>query len=218
MSAVLVIFNDLAGGVEAQYETWYWHDHLPQRWALFGQRPARRYRRVAGEGREYFTFYEVAGLEAFQAPDYQATLREPTEDTRRIMPHFRNMLRSLCVPVLDRGGGTAGAVAAVPLQPDEATAARLPGALAPHFERLTRSPGITRCRLWQTDLAATRAPNPESRLRGDADAWIPWLIVAEGIAPEPVAAAARELASDPVVAAARPPASPPCYVLLNALP
>jgi hypothetical protein len=218
MSAALVIFNDLASGVEAQYETWYWHDHLPQRFALFGNRPARRYRRVAGEGREYFTFYEVAGLEAFQAPDYQATLREPTEDTRRIMPHFRNMLRSLCVPVLDQGGGTAGAVAALPLEPDVATAARLPGALAARFERLVKSPGITRCRLWQTDVAATRAPNPESRLRGGSDAWIPWLIIVEGISSGHVAAAARELASDPAVSAARPPASPPCYSLLNALP
>jgi hypothetical protein len=218
MPAVLVILNDIDPAVEAQYETWYWHDHLPQRWELFGRRPARRYRRVAGDGRGYFTFYEVADLSAFDAPDYQATLREPTEGTRRIMPHFRNMVRSLCTPVLDIGSGTAGALAVLSLEPDDGTAERLRYALAPAFDRLTHRPGITRCRLWQTDVAATRAPNPESRLRGDSDAWVPWLVVVEGISPEGAGAAARELARDATLAAARPPASPACYSLLNALP
>ena len=218
MSAVLVIFNDIDPAVEAQYETWYWQDHLPQRWELFGRRPARRYRRIGGEGREYFTFYEVPGLAMFASPEYQATLREPTEGTRRIMPHFRNMVRSLCTSVLDTGRGTGGIVAAIPLEPDEVTAARLGEALAPRFNRLIEAPCITRCRLWQTDMAATRAPNPESRLRGDSDAWIPWIIVMEGSSPERVASAARELASDPIVAAARPAASPACYRLLAALP
>jgi hypothetical protein len=218
MPAILAIFNDIDPAVEAQYETWYWHDHLPQRFDLFGQRPARRYRRIGGDGRDYFTFYEVPSLATFASAEYQATLREPTEGTRRIMPHFRNMLRSLCTPLLDTGCGTAGVVAALPLEPDEATAARLRDALAPQFDRLVQAPGITRCRLWRSDVEASRAPNPESRLRGDADAFIPWLIVVEGISAERVGDAARSLASDPALAAARSPASPPCYVLLNALP
>lgn len=218
MSAVLVIFNDIDPAVEAQYETWYWQDHLPQRWELFAGRPARRYRRIDGEGREYFTFYEVPGLATFSSPEYQATLREPTEGTRRIMPYFRNMVRSLCTPVLDTGRGTGGFVAPVPLEPDEATASRLKDALAPRFKRLLEAPCITRCRLWQTDVAATRTPNPESRLRGDSDAWIPWIIVVEGSSPQRVASAAREFAGDPIVAQARPPLSPASYMLLAALP
>jgi hypothetical protein len=218
MSAVLVILNDIDPAVEAEYETWYWHDHLPQRFELFGQRPARRYRRAAGQGREYFTFYETEGLAAFEAAAYRAALREPTEATRRIMPHFRNMVRSLCIPVLDCGCGTAGAVAALALEPEEAAAGRLRDTLAPRFERLVKAPGITRCRLWQTDVTATRSPNPESRLRSAADSWIPWLAVVEGISPERVGAAAGELACDPALASAHPPASPPCYRLLNALP
>ena len=218
MYAALIIFNDIDPAAEAEYEIWYWQDHLRQRWALFGNRPARRYQRVAGEGREYFTFYEVESLATFASPAYQATLREPTEGTRRIMPHFRNMSRSLCVPALEQGDGTGGVVATLPLHPDEATAQRLPALLAPQFERLLAGPGITRCRLWQTDVTATRAPNPESRLRGQSDELVPWLIVAEGSSIERVGAAARQLASDPLVAAANPPASPPIYTLLAALP
>jgi hypothetical protein len=218
MSAVLVIFNDIDPAAEAHYESWYWQDHLPQRWELFGRLSARRYRRIGGEGREYFTFYEVPGLATFASPEYQATLREPTQGTRRIMPHFRNMVRSLCRPVLDTGRGTGGVVAAMALEPDEATASRLSDTLAPHFDRLIATPCITRCRLWQTDIAATRAPNPESGLRGNADAWIPWIVVVEGSSPERVASAAQEVASDPLLASARPPASPPRYALLNALP
>lgn len=114
MSAVLVIFNDIDPAAEAEYEAWYWQDHLPQRFELFGKRSARRYRRDAGEGREYFTCYEVESLATFSSSDCQQTLREPTEGTRRMMPHFRNMVRSLCVPVLDMGEGTAGVVAALP--------------------------------------------------------------------------------------------------------
>jgi hypothetical protein len=218
MSAVLAIFNDIDPAVQAQYETWYWQDHLPQRWELFGRLSARRYRRIGGEGREYFTFYEVPGLAAFGSPGYQASLREPTQGTRDIMPHFRNMVRSLCVPVLDTGRGTGGIVAAIPLEPDPASASHLRDALAPRFDRLIERPCITRCRLWQTDVAATRAPNPESRLRGGSDALIPWIIVVEGSAHERVTSAAVELASDPQVASAHPPAAPPCYALLAALP
>ena len=218
MSAILAIFNDLDPAVEDQYETWYWHDHLPQRFGLFARLPARRYRRIAGEGRAYFTFYEVPGLATFASPEYQATLREPTEGTRAIMPYFRNMVRSLCVPVLDLGCGTGGVAAALALSPDETTGAALRDALAPQFEQLVTTPGITRCRLWQTDVEATRAPNPESRLRAGGDALIAWIAVIEGIAVNRVGDAARRIAALPALASARPPASPPCYTLLNALP
>lgn len=218
MSAVLAIWNDIDPAVEADYEAWYWQDHLPQRWELFGRHCARRYRRVAGDGRDYFTFYEVQDLAAFTSPEYQASLREPDEGTRWIMPHFRRMSRSLCEVVRDRGQGTGGLVTTLPLTPDEATAPRLAEALAVSFDRLLESPGITRCRLWHANLAATRAPNPESRLRGQPDDCIDWAIVVEGSSVERVAAAARQLCSEAIVAAAHPPESPPIYTLLAALP
>jgi hypothetical protein len=218
MPAVLAIWNDIDPAIEADYEAWYWQDHLPQRWALFGRHCARRYRRVAGDGRDYFTFYEVEDLAIFASPEYQASLREPTEGTRRMMPHFRRMSRSLCEVVLDRGEGTGGVAATLALAPVDATSLHLPAALKASFDRLLELPGITRCRLWHTDLAATRAPNPEARLRGQPDDCIDWAIVVEGSTVERVAAAARVLCSQPVVAPAHPPASPPLYTLLAALP
>ena len=218
MSAVLAIWNDIDPTIEAQYEAWYWQDHLPQRWALFGRGSARRYRRIAGNGRDYFTFYEAQDLAAFASPEYQASLREPTEGTRRIMPHFRRMNRSLCNVLLDQGGGTGGMVASLVLSPDDAAAQRLPEAVAGQFGRLLEAPGITRCRLWRADLAATRTPNPESRLRAQPDESPEWAIVLEGVSGERVEAAARLLAADPVVAAARAPDPPPIYRLLIALP
>jgi hypothetical protein len=218
MSAVLAIWNDIDPAVEADYEAWYWQDHLPQRWELFGRHSARRYHRVAGDGRDYFTFYEVQDLATFTSPEYQASLREPDEGTRRIMPHFRRMSRSLCEVVLDRGQGTGGVVASFPLTPDEAAARHLAEAVAASFDRLLESPGITRCRLWHTDLTATRVPNPESRLRGQPDDCVDWAIVVEGSSVERVAAAARQLCSEAIVAAAHPPESPPIYTLLAALP
>jgi len=218
MPAVLAIWNDIDPAVEADYEAWYWQDHLPQRWDLFGRHCARRYRRVAGEGRDYFTFYEVQDLAVFASPAYEASRREPTEGTRRMMPHFRRMSRSLCEVMLDRGAGTGGVVATLTLTPHEATSQRLVEALEASFDRLLQAPGITRCRLWHTDLAATRAPNPESRLRGQPDDCVDWAIVVEGSAVERVAAAARALCSGPAVAAAHPPESPPLYTLLAALP
>lgn len=218
MPAVLAIWNDIDPAVEADYEAWYWHDHLPQRWAIFGRHGARRYRRLSGDGRDYFTFYEVDDLATFASPEYLGSLREPTAGTRRMMPHFRRMSRSLCEVVLDRGRGTGGVVATLMLTPDDSTSKRLADALAAAFDRLLQSPGITRCRLWHTDLAATRAPNPETRLRGQPDDCIDWAIVVEGSTVERVADAARGLRTDAVVAAAHPPESPPIYTLLAALP
>ena len=42
--------------IEEEYEAWYQRDHLRDRVGTPGFRSCRRYMRVQGDGRQYFTF------------------------------------------------------------------------------------------------------------------------------------------------------------------
>ena len=186
---VLCVLNDLAEGTDrADYEAWYQRDHLPDRLAVPGFRHARRYRRLRGSGQEYFTFYETDTPAVLASAAYVARLAEPTAWTRRMMPFFRAMSRSVCEVAADIGGGGVGGIVAL------VGAAEPPGpaareALADEVAR----PAVTRARLWRGDPGAG-VPNPEARLRPGGDMSFPTVLLIEGTEAEAVAEAAREAA------------------------
>jgi hypothetical protein len=91
--AFLVMWNDIAAGVEEEYETWHGEMHLRQRLAMPGFRCARRYESDVEGAERYFTVYDLDGLDALSSPRYRALLDDldPTTDT--MMGSFRNFTR-----------------------------------------------------------------------------------------------------------------------------
>ena len=217
-SAVLLVWNDVAAAAEAEYNEWYWAEHLPERVGIPGFLSGRRY--IADSpGPRYFTWYPLRSLDVLHSPAYRERLENPTDWTRRMMPSFRNMCRTGCRLRADlgRGLGAAGLVLSVAppeSDPPDAVAARVTEAI---FTPLSTVAGLVRAQLWQGDDAVSRTATAESALRDREDTMADWTIFVEAADRATLdrtadiltaAAAAGGLACDP----------PVFYRLLHALP
>jgi len=118
-AAFLALWNDLAHGREAEYDTWHTREHLPERVAAPGFLGGRRYAASAHPTHRWFTLYDVERLDAFETPAYRDLLRSPTAWSASMRPDFRNFLRVPCTRLGAAGFGFGAALAVLRL-PDEA--------------------------------------------------------------------------------------------------
>jgi hypothetical protein len=198
---VLLVLNDVAAGAEEEFNRWYQQQHVPERLAVPGFRTARRYRAVDGQP-AYMAVYECDSIDVFASKTYQERLANPTDWTRKVMPDFRNMLRSACRETWALGSGVGGGAIIVQCKP-------VPGReeLARRFVKDTLAPdlmqpaSLVHMSLWEADAAFTGGPSPEMALRGGADQSADWVLFlqsydltrsASAIATQAWTAAARE--------------------------
>lgn len=176
---VLLVLNDIVAAAEDEFNRWYQQQHVPERLAVPGFRTARRYHAVDG-GPAYMAVYECDSIEVFASAAYQARLAHPTGWTRKIMPSFRNMLRSACRQTWAAGAGVGGAAIIVQCKPQ-------PGRedLARRFVTdklaadIMQPAALVRMALWEADAAATGGPSPEAALRGGPDRSADWVLFLE---------------------------------------
>ena len=100
-------------------------EHLPERLGLPGFVAARRYEAETGSPR-FFTSYDVESVEVLSSADYLARLAAPSPLTREVMANFRNMTRTVCIPVyrsrgLALGGSVVAAYVEQPARVDDRT-------------------------------------------------------------------------------------------------
>ncbi len=183
---ILAVLNDLDATCDrGAYEAWYQLDHMPDRLAIPGFRHARRYRRMAGQAQEFFTFYETDTPAALRSDAYLARLAAPTAGTVAMRRHFRAMCRSICAVAGDVGRGVGGVAAVV--------GAPVAVADRPDFAPLLSPGSVSRIRLWTE--AEDVAANPEAALRPGADTRLGSILVVEGTDAAPVRAAAVDAAA-----------------------
>ena len=199
--AVLAVWNDVEPSREAEFNDWYVKDHLPDRLAIPGFRRGRRWLSEGGSPR-YFTFYEIDAVGVMHAPAYLERHDRPTDWTRRIMPAFVGMNRSICRVTAHRGAGDGGIAAVMRISPAAGAESRLRAWIAGEaLPALSDLPGILFASLWELDAAASRMPDTaETRLRQGIDATIDWALVVEGTRPEEALAAGARIT--PTAAAA----------------
>lgn len=179
--AVLSIWNDIDPEIEAEYEAWYQRDHLRDRVGTPGFKSCRRYERILGDGRRYFTFSDIESVDVIKADTYAERLRNPTEWTRRIMPHFRNLIRVVADVNIDRGDGTGGyAATALYDAPTEHLRASARAAIDAALDSAMADARITRIRVFESNACANGLPNPEAALRPDPQQSPGLAIVIEG--------------------------------------
>lgn len=156
----LLIWNDCKPEGLADYERWYQEDHLPERVGIPGYRYGVRYEALAGTRPQFFTLYETASPEVLLSPLYRARLAAPSDWTRRVMPLFQNMSRTLCRKAALAGLAFSGAAV---------TLADLP---ADRLQDLARDAlgqeGCLGWSLWQA-VPEPREATPEMALRGGDD-------------------------------------------------
>ena len=164
---ILAIWNDCEPAMRADYERWYMRQHLPERIGVPGFRYGRRYEAVEAQ-REFFTFYEVDDPAVLTSVAYLERLDNPTEWTERIMPHFKNAVRTVCRRVAAVGIHMGGHVVTARFSaPPEAAiggvVVQLSDGLLP---RLAEDTDVCAAQIWAAEAAQTRENTRETALRG----------------------------------------------------
>ena len=177
-TAALAMWWDMAPAVRGEFEHWHSHEHFPERLALPGFRRASRWADAAG-GEGFFILYELAGYESLVSPEYLARLNAPTDWSRRMMPHHRNMVRSQCRVLASQGAAVAGHALTVRLAPAPGGTARLRAGLDEVLAPLPTRPGLAGAHLLQTDTPAIAATT-EQRIRGLSDRAADWIVLVTG--------------------------------------
>jgi len=213
--AVLSIWNDVDPEIEHEYEAWYQRDHLRDRVGTPGFKSCRRYERILGDGRRYFTFSDLESVDVIKADAYAERLRNPTEWTRRIMPHFRNLIRVVADVNIDRGDGTGGyAATALYEAPETHLRASTRAAIDAAIDHVMADPRITRVRVFESNAGTNNLPNPEAALRPDPQQSTGLAIVIEGSCQSSVCRHLEGLRQLPELAALAPAMPASVYRLL----
>lgn len=193
-AAMLLTFDVVAEAI-AEHDDWHTHEHLPERLSIPGFLRGTRWV-SSGAGPRYMVLYEVERLEALASDAYLARLNDPSPWTRRMMPHYRGMTRSLCSVACSLGPGMGHFGLLVRYAPPRGEEAALDAWLAEEvLAPLPKRPGLSSVHLLRGDLAAPMTT--EQRIRG-ADAAVDRAIVATGFREEALA----QLASADLAAAA----------------
>ena len=115
-SAAVAMWWDISAELRGEFEDWHSHEHFPERLGIPGFLRGSRWADHAG-GDGFFVMYELDAYATLTSPHYLARLNDPTPWSTKMMPHHRNMVRSLCHIEESFGGGVARSMATIRLSP-----------------------------------------------------------------------------------------------------
>jgi len=177
--AAVAMWWDVAPEMKSEWEHWHSHEHMPERVGIPGFLRGTRWIAASGEP-SYFVSYEVKNLATITGGAYLERLNHPTPWSLKMMPHHRNMVRSLCRVRAGFGGGLGQAMATIRFSPQEREV--LPG--------LQERKGVTGVHLLESQPVAG-PPTTEQKIRG-GDARADWVLLVCGYDIDAVRAAAGE--------------------------
>lgn len=156
---------DIAPQMQSEFEDWHSHEHMPERLAIPGFLRGTRWIALTGEP-SYFVLYEASRLSTLVGGAYLQRLNNPTPWSRKMMPHHRNMVRSLCRVRASFGGTVAHAVATIRFAASPGRARSLSQWLiGDAMPALPRAKGLTGAHLLESQpIAGTRTT--EQQIRG----------------------------------------------------
>lgn len=192
-AGVLAIWNGIAPGHEAEFLRWHVAEHIPERLSVPGFLRARRYA-AHGAHPAFFNFYEVEAPEVLDSAPYRARLDDPTEWTRRVVPHFTDTSRTLCRVADSRGHGVAGFLLALRLDAGGTGLRDIVAALADAED-------VSAVHLLERTEAAAGG-TAESAMRAAPDGSSAAILLIEGVASSPLLSAAERHAPNTAIRAA----------------
>lgn len=159
---ILAIWNNVAPGREADFETWFQGEHLQERLGVPGFIYGRRHQAISG-GSAFFNFYLVESPAILTSKPYLERLDNPTPMTRMIMTEvFRDMNRTLCHRAVRRGD-FRGAYAVTARWFGETPNV---AALTSRVEKLAADPAVAAGEIWTASDPAGQPVSIEEKLRG----------------------------------------------------
>lgn len=198
--AAVAMWWDIAPEMKSEFEDWHSHEHMPERLGIRGFLRGTRWIAFSGEP-SYFVLYEATRLATIMGGTYLECLNNPTPWSRKMMPHHRNMVRSLCRVRASFGSGLAHALATIRFAP-------LPGSggsvskwlTADALPKLPRRKGLTGAHLLESQPMAGTPQTTEQKIRGK-DAVADWILLICGYDVEAVKAVVEnELGPEALVA------------------
>ncbi|HSD44101.1 MAG TPA: hypothetical protein VLD36_19825 [Burkholderiales bacterium] len=164
--AAVAMWWDVPQEVRAEWEDWHSHEHMPERLGVPGFLRGSRWVALSGEP-SYFVLYEVARLATITSGPYLERLNNPTPWSRKMMPHHRNMVRSLCRVRASFGGGLGQAVATIRFSPPPRGGRALVKRLASEvLPGLPGRRGLSGAHLLESQPTASTPQTTEQRIRG----------------------------------------------------
>jgi hypothetical protein len=173
-SAAVAMWWDITPEMQAEFEDWHSHEHMLERLAIPGFLRGSRWIALSGES-SYFVLYEAAKLATIRRGAYLRRLNNPTPWSRKLMPHHRNMVRSLCLVRASFGAGIAHAMATIRFSPSRKPSASLAGALS----RIAKQKGVSGAHLLESQPMAGMRQTTEQKIRG-GDAAADWVLLVCG--------------------------------------
>ena len=137
----MLLWYDIVPEAVAEHDEWHTREHFPERVGIPGFLRAQRWVAQGTTSPRYFVTYEVRDVAVLTSPAYQERLDHPSEWTRRMMPHFRGMVRGFCALDTCIGGALGAEVLTVRCTPAKGKRERLTSWL-----RDEAFPGIARTR------------------------------------------------------------------------
>jgi hypothetical protein len=191
---VVAIWHDLLPEAKDEFYEWHNREHMPERVGIPGFRRGRRYTALIGAP-EFFNLYEADSPEVLGGQDYLNRLNAPTEWTKRVVPSFRNVARSICRVAFTAGVGSGGVMLTMRFDIDAAHRASAIEALTRRvLPPLSFRNGIAGVHLCLADEAISKVETTEKKARADTTLVPTWIVLMEGNAVADVRAAGDALA------------------------
>ena len=183
--AAVAMWWDIPPSMQAEFEDWHSHEHMPERLGIPGFLRGTRWIGLSGDPC-YFVLYEAADIDTLTGGAYLERLNKPTPWSRKMMPYHQNMVRSLCRVRASFGRGTAHALATIRFSPSPGGADALAARTLP---ALPQRRGLTEVHLLESQpMGMVRTT--EQKIRGN-DAVADWVLLIGGYDLESVRAAAQ---------------------------
>jgi hypothetical protein len=161
--AAVAMWWDVAADVRSEWEDWHTHEHMPERLAIPGFLRGTRWIAASGES-SYFVCYEAKNTAVLTSGAYLERLNAPSPWSQRMMPHHKNMVRSVCRVLMSAGGGVPLALATVRFSPIRGRG--LVEALPAELAALVTKRGLASAHLLKADRPKPAVPTTEQKIRG----------------------------------------------------
>ena len=192
-TGAVAIWHDLLPEAKSDFYEWHNREHMPERVGIPGFRRGRRYAAISGTP-EFFNLYEADTPEVLGGRGYLDRLNAPTPWTKRVVPSFRNVARSICRVAFSSGVGSGGVMLTACFDVDAAHRAFTVAALTSQIlPPLALRVGIAGVHLCLADEAVSNVETAEKKARADRTLVPTWIVLIEGIGPDEVETAAAEL-------------------------
>jgi hypothetical protein len=182
---------DISPEALAEWEDWHTHEHMPERLGIPGFLRGTRHRAVSGEP-SFFVLYETASVRTLTEGPYLERLNNPTPWSLKMMPHHRNMVRSVCRVRASFGVGVPGTVATIRFSPLQRKAKQLMTWLGIGLPELVKQRGLSSASLLHSEPMGAAPQTAEQKIRG-GDAAADWVLLLGGYEAAAVTGAINEL-------------------------